>query len=133
MSEFDPGEHTVDEVVAHLEQSDENEIARVLDAEAEGKDRSTIAGWDGNQPKDGQDETEGFVRDPSVDAPKPAPVLTYPKDEPVHEFDATEENAVHLLAGAKKVGLDASVVTTKNSRLQAPESVVKAAEFPTEG
>jgi hypothetical protein len=43
---FDPAVHTVDEVIAHLEGADDEERQRVLDAEADGKQRVTIAGWE---------------------------------------------------------------------------------------
>lgn len=39
---FDPGEHTADEVVKHLKDASEQEKARVLALEADGKGRSTI-------------------------------------------------------------------------------------------
>ncbi|MFG3140764.1 hypothetical protein ACGFZA_31735 [Streptomyces sp. NPDC048211] len=35
---FDPGEHTVLQVIAHLAEADEQETARILDAEAGAKD-----------------------------------------------------------------------------------------------
>ncbi len=41
---FDPGEHTVEEVLAHLATADEDEQARVRAAEADGKARTTIVG-----------------------------------------------------------------------------------------
>lgn len=39
---FDPAEHGVDEVLAYLADADEGEQARVLAAEADGKNRKTI-------------------------------------------------------------------------------------------
>jgi hypothetical protein len=39
---FDPGEHTADEVTKYLKTVNEEEKARVLAAEADGKGRSTI-------------------------------------------------------------------------------------------
>ncbi|MBL1100141.1 hypothetical protein [Streptomyces coffeae] len=39
---FDPGEHSVDDVLAYLDTADEDETARVLDAEKNGKARKTI-------------------------------------------------------------------------------------------
>lgn len=142
MSDFNPSEHKVDEVDAYLNEADEAERERVLAAEAEGQNRKALQDWqpaeqdaaDAEAAEDDKgDEPEKFQRDPSVDEPKPKPVLQYAQDEQVFEFDQTEENAVHLLAGAKKAGVDPSVVTTKNFRLQAPESVVKAAGMSTEG
>lgn len=41
---FDPAAHGVDDVLAHLGEADLDEATRVLDAEAEGKKRSTILG-----------------------------------------------------------------------------------------
>jgi hypothetical protein len=41
---YDPAEHSVDEVLAHLDAVTYEEAARVLDAEAEGKNRVTITG-----------------------------------------------------------------------------------------
>ena len=41
-NEFDPGEHTVMEVMAHLETADDAEWRRVLDAEESGKGRKGI-------------------------------------------------------------------------------------------
>jgi hypothetical protein len=40
--EFDPAEHTVVQVVAYLAQADEQETARVLDAEAAGEKRKGL-------------------------------------------------------------------------------------------
>lgn len=142
MSDFNPSEHSVDEVDAYLNEADEAERERVLDAEAADKNRKALQNWQPAEQDaadaeaaggDEGDKPEAFQRDPSVDEPKPKPVLHYAQDEQVFEFDQTEENAVHLLAGAKKAGVDPSVVTTKNFRLQAPESVVKAAGLSTEG
>lgn len=43
---FDPSKATVDEVLAYLEGADEEEVQRVLAAEADGKGRKTIADYD---------------------------------------------------------------------------------------
>jgi hypothetical protein len=43
--EYDPGEHSVEEVLAYLKDADEGEVARVKDVEASGKDRSTITNY----------------------------------------------------------------------------------------
>lgn len=43
MTEFNPTDHTVAEVNAHLESADADERERVLAAEAAGKNRSTVA------------------------------------------------------------------------------------------
>lgn len=40
--QFDPSDHSVDEVNAHLANAAEAERQRVLDAEAAGKDRATV-------------------------------------------------------------------------------------------
>lgn len=40
--EFDPSEHKADEVIDYLDTADADEAQRVLDAEAAGKNRSTI-------------------------------------------------------------------------------------------
>lgn len=40
---FDPADHKVEDVNAYLAAADENERQRVLDAEAKGKDRKTVA------------------------------------------------------------------------------------------
>lgn len=42
---FDPAAHNVDDVVAHLETADDNERARVLEAEVAGKARKTVTEW----------------------------------------------------------------------------------------
>lgn len=42
LSDFDPGDHTVDEVQEHLAQSMPGEVARVLDAERAGQARVTL-------------------------------------------------------------------------------------------
>ncbi|MGW0865747.1 hypothetical protein [Streptomyces sp. NPDC002611] len=39
---FDPAEHTVLQVIAHLAEADEEETARVLDAEGEGEKRKGL-------------------------------------------------------------------------------------------
>ncbi|MFF9758576.1 hypothetical protein ACF1G4_03245 [Streptomyces caelestis] len=39
---FDPAEHTVLQVIAHLAEADEEETARVLDAEAQGEKRKGL-------------------------------------------------------------------------------------------
>ena len=41
-TEFDPAEHTVDEVNDHLQEADPAEVERVLQEEAAGKDRATV-------------------------------------------------------------------------------------------
>lgn len=43
-SSFDPAAHTVDEVKAHLDEVDTDERERVLTAERDGKDRTSITG-----------------------------------------------------------------------------------------
>lgn len=43
--DFDPGEHSVEEVLAHLSISDEDERSRVAVAELAGKARKTITEW----------------------------------------------------------------------------------------
>ncbi|MHB9862185.1 hypothetical protein [Streptomyces sp. YIM S03343] len=44
--EFDPGEHTAPEVIEYLRTADEEERARVLAAEADGKNRKSILAAD---------------------------------------------------------------------------------------
>ncbi|MFE9920462.1 hypothetical protein ACFYQA_02410 [Streptomyces sp. NPDC005774] len=39
---FDPAEHTVLQVIAHLAETDEDETARVLDIEAQGEKRKSL-------------------------------------------------------------------------------------------
>lgn len=107
MTDFNPSEHNVDEVIAHLEQADTDEQVRVLEAEASDKDRATIRDW---EPAPSADT------EPKGDA-----------DTDEQEFEQTEENAILLLAAAAELGLNPDVVTTKNGALQAPDSVVKAA------
>ncbi|MGW7198461.1 hypothetical protein [Streptomyces chryseus] len=41
-SAYDPAEHSVEDVLAYLDEADHDEAQRVLDAEAAGKDRVTI-------------------------------------------------------------------------------------------
>lgn len=43
---YDPSEHNVDEVVAHLAEVDEDEQVRIMTAEEAGKNRVTITGWE---------------------------------------------------------------------------------------
>lgn len=43
--QFDPSSNNVDDVIAHLEAADDDERQRVLSAESDGKNRSTITGW----------------------------------------------------------------------------------------
>ena len=107
MSDFNPSEHKVDEVIEYLASADEDEQIRVLEAEAEGQDRATIRDWtpDANPDVDPDD----------------------PDDTDEYDFEQTEENAILLLAAAAELGLDPSVVTTKGGRLQAPAAVVAAA------
>lgn len=138
MSNFNPSERSVDDVVAYLNEADEAERERVLDAEAAGKNRKALQNWQPAEQDaadaeaaegDKGDKPEAFQRDPSVDEPKPKPVLHYAQDEQVYEFEQTEENAVHLLAAVKRLGLRTDIVTTNDQRLQAPESVVRAADI----
>jgi hypothetical protein len=42
---YDPAEHNATDVVAHLEQADDDERARVIAAETAGKARKTITEW----------------------------------------------------------------------------------------
>lgn len=118
MADFDPSEHSVADVVAYLEQADDDERTRVLIEEEDGKDRATIREWSpkGEEPAGGP---SGGEQSEPVDS----------DDDTIHEFDQTEENAVHLLAAVKRLGLNPSVVTTNDGRLQAPESVVRAADI----
>jgi hypothetical protein len=39
---YDPGKHTVDEVKEHVLTADEDEVARVIEAEKSGKNRTTL-------------------------------------------------------------------------------------------
>lgn len=114
MADFDPADHSVADVIAHLEQADEDEQTRVLAEEESGKDRASLRGW--TPPEESSPE--------GVEAPEAAD----PSEE-IHEFEQTEENAVHLLAAVKRLGLRTDVVTTNDQRLQAPESVVRAADI----
>lgn len=109
MTDFNPSEHNVDEVIAHLEQADTDEQVRVLEAEASDKDRATIRDWEPAPSADTEPEPEGDA------------------DTDEQEFEQTEENAILLLAAAAELGLNPDVVTTKGGALQAPASVVKAA------
>lgn len=52
---YDPSEHTVDEVTAHLATVDEDEQLRILQAEEAGKNRVTITNWSPAPPDDGTD------------------------------------------------------------------------------
>ncbi|UOK18340.1 hypothetical protein SEA_BRUHMOMENT_23 [Arthrobacter phage BruhMoment] len=45
-NEFDPSKATVDEVIEYLKGADEEEVQRVLAAEAAGKGRKTVADYD---------------------------------------------------------------------------------------
>lgn len=110
---FDPSEHSVADVIAYLEQADEDEQIRVLSEEEGGKDRASLRGW-----------TPSEESSPEGAGPEPVD----PSEE-IHEFEQTEENAVHLLAAVKRLGLRTDVVTTNDQRLQAPESVVRAADI----
>lgn len=127
MSNFNPSERSVDEVDAYLNEADEAERERVLDAEAAGKNRKALQNWQPAEQDaadaeaaggDKGDKPEAFQRDPSVDS-----------SEEIYEFEQTEENAVHLLAAVKRLGLRTDIVTTNDQRLQAPESVVRAADI----
>lgn len=117
MTDFNPSEHNVDEVVAYLEQADTDEQTRVLEAEADDKDRATIRDWTAPAPDA-----------PTAPAPEPE-ADPKPEDDDGEEFDfaQTEDNAILLLAAVEELGLNPSVVTTKDGRLQAPAAVVKAA------
>lgn len=123
MADFDPNKNDVDKVLAHLEQSDDDERERVLLAESEGKDRKAIRDW---SPSDDSDES---AADGEQSTEKSE---TESDEDEIHDFPQTEENAVHLLAAAASLGLHKDVVTTKNGRLQAPESVVRAADITPE-
>lgn len=54
-TQYDPSEHTVDEVNEHLATADDAERERVLKAEAEGKNRSTV-----KAPESGDGTTPGL-------------------------------------------------------------------------
>lgn len=43
---FDPGKHNVDEVTAYLADADDDERARVIASETDGKNRKSIAEWE---------------------------------------------------------------------------------------
>jgi hypothetical protein len=59
-TESDPADFTVDQVNAYLATADEAEQKRVLDAEASGKNRSTIKAPDGDQADQGDGTTPGL-------------------------------------------------------------------------
>lgn len=111
---FDPSEHSVSDVVAYLEQADEDEQIRVLAEEEDGKNRASLRGWSPS----GESASEEVADPQPVDS-----------SEEIYEFEQTEENAVHLLAAVKRLGLRTDIVTTNDQRLQAPESVVRAADI----
>lgn len=123
MADFDPSEHKVDEVIAHLEQSDDDERERVLLAESDGSDRATIRDW---SPSDDSEESGADDEQSTEESGGES------DEDEIHDFPQTEANAVHLLAAAASLGLHKDVVTTKNGRLQAPESVVRAAKITPE-
>ncbi len=54
---FDPGEHTVPEILAHLAGADETEAARVLAAEQAGQARKGIVGTSAPAPAGGSGGT----------------------------------------------------------------------------
>ena len=110
MSDFNPSEHKVNEVIEYLASADEDEQIRVLEAEAEGQDRATIRDWTPDTESDTEPESDNT-----------------PNDTSEYDFEQTEDNAILLLAAAAELGLDPSVVTTKGGRLQAPAAVVAAA------
>lgn len=61
---FDPAAHSVDEVLDYLDRASYEETVRVLDAEADGKDRVTITGkrdalLADKTPAEGNDTTKG--------------------------------------------------------------------------
>lgn len=61
-TQFDPSEHTVAEVNEHLATADEAERKRVLDAEAAGKNRSTVSPPAGDAPVDAPREASSDDR-----------------------------------------------------------------------
>lgn len=56
---FDPNEHKVADVIAYLASADEEERARVLEAEAEGQDRKGIREWQPETAEPEESEAEG--------------------------------------------------------------------------
>lgn len=56
---FDPNEHKVADVIAYLVSADEDERARVLEAEAEGQDRKGIRDWEPETVEPEVSEAEG--------------------------------------------------------------------------
>lgn len=123
MSDFNPSEHKVDEVIEYLASADEDEQIRVLEAEAEGQDRATIRDWTPDADPDADPDVDP---DEEGEEPETATEST-PDDTDEYDFEQTEDNAILLLAAAAELGLDPSVVTTKGGRLQAPAAVVAAA------
>lgn len=61
MTEFDPAEHTVAEVLEHLQENPDDTFA-VLEAERDGKNRSSLTGLL-DEPADEPEEQEGEVAD----------------------------------------------------------------------
>ncbi|AZQ77663.1 hypothetical protein EJ997_10245 [Flaviflexus ciconiae] len=55
---FDPNDHKADDVIAYLESADEDERARVLAVEAEGKDRKGIRDWQPEMAEPEESEAE---------------------------------------------------------------------------
>jgi hypothetical protein len=70
---MDPDEHTVDEVKEYVEEHPD-EAQDVLDAEREGKNRSTLVTW----LEDRLQAEEGSSEEPQPESPQPEPPQQQP-------------------------------------------------------
>lgn len=78
--QYDPADHTVQEVQAYLAKADPAEVKRVQDAEAAGTARKGIVEYQPS-PSDVKASGDGYTRVLVKDAYQPAPVLER-EDEP---------------------------------------------------
>lgn len=92
MSDFNPSEHKVDEVIDYLASADEDEQIRVLEAEAEGQDRATIRDWTPDADPDADPDVDP---DEEGEEPETATEST-PDDTDEYDFEQTEDNGILL-------------------------------------
>lgn len=77
MSEMDPGEHTVDEVKKYAEEHPD-EVQDILDAEREGKNRTSLVTWLEGQPRAGESVDQPEQDQPEESEPDPLPDFRSP-------------------------------------------------------
>jgi hypothetical protein len=103
-SQFNPDDHTVEEVVDYLENADADEVERVQKAEADGQDRKGISSFSASSADDSSESDNAEASTQEVD--RGAKDYDHYKDPAVPSSAIAQVIAVELQSG-KSPTLDA--------------------------